>query len=30
VKAAFEAFPGAELVDENEAPKGERNWNRRA
>jgi DNA polymerase-3 subunit gamma/tau len=30
VKAAFEAFPGAELVDENDAPKGERNWNRRA
>jgi DNA polymerase-3 subunit gamma/tau len=30
VKAAFEAFPGAELVDESEAPKGERNWNRRA
>jgi DNA polymerase-3 subunit gamma/tau len=30
VKAAFESFPGAELVDENEAPKGERNWNRRA
>jgi DNA polymerase-3 subunit gamma/tau len=30
VKAAFEAFPEAELVDESEAPKGERNWNRRA
>ena len=30
VKAAFEAFPGAELVDESDAPKGERNWNRRA
>jgi DNA polymerase-3 subunit gamma/tau len=30
VKAAFEAFPGAELVDESEASKGERNWNRRA
>jgi DNA polymerase-3 subunit gamma/tau len=30
VKAAFEAFPGAELVDESEAPRGERNWNRRA
>jgi DNA polymerase-3 subunit gamma/tau len=30
VKAAFEAFPGAELVDESEAPKGERDWNRRA
>jgi DNA polymerase-3 subunit gamma/tau len=30
VKAAFEAFPGAELVDESEALRGERNWNRRA
>jgi DNA polymerase-3 subunit gamma/tau len=30
VKAAFEAFSGAELVDESEAQKGERNWNRRA
>jgi DNA polymerase-3 subunit gamma/tau len=30
VKAAFEAFPDAELVDESEAANGERNWNRRA
>ena len=30
VKAAFEAFPGAELVDESEARQGDRNWNRRA
>jgi DNA polymerase-3 subunit gamma/tau len=30
VKAAFEAFSGAELVDESKAQKGERNWNRRA
>jgi DNA polymerase-3 subunit gamma/tau len=30
VEAAFAAFPDAELVDETEAPQGNRNWNRRA
>jgi DNA polymerase-3 subunit gamma/tau len=30
VEAAFAAFPDAELVDENEGPQGNRNWNRRA
>ena len=28
VEAAFAAFPGAEFVEETEAPKGERNWSR--
>jgi DNA polymerase-3 subunit gamma/tau len=30
VEAAFAAFPDAELVDENDGPQGNRNWNRRA
>ena len=30
VKAAFEAFPDAELVDEAEAAHGDRHWNKRA
>ncbi len=30
VEAAFEAFPNAEFVTEDEAPRGERNWSKRA
>ena len=30
VEAAFAAFPDAELVDDAEAPQGNRNWNKRA
>ena len=30
VEAAFEAFPNAEFVSEDEAPRGERNWSKRA
>jgi DNA polymerase-3 subunit gamma/tau len=30
VEAAFAEFPGAEFVDEDTAPKGDRNWNKRA
>jgi DNA polymerase-3 subunit gamma/tau len=30
VEAAFEAFPGAELVDDAEGPQDSRNWNKRA
>ncbi len=30
VRSALEAFPGAELVDESEAPRRDRNWNRTA
>ena len=30
VEAAFEAFPGAEFVEEDDAPRGDRNWSKRA
>jgi len=30
VEAALAAFPGAELIDDNESAQGARNWNRRA
>ncbi|AKH41915.1 DNA polymerase III subunit tau [Croceibacterium atlanticum] len=30
VEAALAAFPGAEFVEEDEAPRGDRNWSRRA
>ncbi|HEU4650406.1 MAG TPA: DNA polymerase III subunit gamma/tau, partial [Croceibacterium sp.] len=30
VEAAFAAFPEAQMVTDDEAPKGDRNWNRRA
>ena len=30
VEAAFAAFPGAEIVDEADGPRGERHWNKRA
>ena len=30
VEAVFEAFPGAELVDDAEGPQDSRNWNKRA
>jgi DNA polymerase-3 subunit gamma/tau len=29
VEAAFAAFPDAEIVDDEDTPKGDRNWNRR-
>jgi hypothetical protein len=28
--AAFAAFPGAEIVEDADAPRGERHWNNRA
>jgi DNA polymerase-3 subunit gamma/tau len=30
VEAAFAAFPDAEIVDDDDTPKGDRNWSRRA
>jgi len=30
VEAAFAAFPEAEMINDDDAPKGDRNWNRRA
>lgn len=30
VEAAFEAFPGAEFADEDDSPRGDRNWSKRA
>jgi len=30
VEAAFAAFPGAEIIDDDDAPKGDRNWSARA
>jgi hypothetical protein len=30
VEAAFAAFPDAEFVTEDDAPKGDRNWSKRA
>jgi DNA polymerase-3 subunit gamma/tau len=30
VAAAFAAFPDAEIVEDNDAPRGDRNWNKRA
>src|SRR5688572_18304511 len=30
VEAAFAAFPGAEFVEDDDAPKGDRNWSQRA
>jgi DNA polymerase-3 subunit gamma/tau len=30
VEAAFAAFPAAEFVEDDESPKGDRNWSKRA
>jgi len=30
VEAAFAAFPGAEIIEGDDAPKGDRNWSARA
>jgi hypothetical protein len=30
VEAAFAAFPDAEIINDDDAPNGDRNWNRRA
>jgi len=30
VEAAFAAFPDAEIINDDDTPNGDRNWNRRA